>query len=459
MIEYYKGKTPNYAWRNPMSHIQDAQGYLKKAKKDKNEQEHIKKYAELSIKEANEALLSALPGMPEELKGVWIRPTEKNEAQIEKTLNQMEDTGITDVFLETFYHGKTIYPSQTMETYGFLKQNEMFDGFDPLKTWIKEAHKRNIKIHIWFQSFYVGNATPSKNPKSMLAVRPEWGNKIQKEYDKTGPTSSKSEHNGYFLDPANSEVQDFLIKLITEITDNYSPDGINLDYIRYPQAISRNETGNWGYTKVARKDFEDLYGTDPINLKKSDKLWATWNEYRRENITNFVRKVGAYGKENNLYVSAVIFPDLENALNTKQQDWRTWSRRGYINGFTPLFLTYDPKMVASMMKDVSSIKAGNTDIFAGIFVTFMGGAKEDLVRQIHEARKLKANGIILFDWTHTKDKYSEMLSDSAFKATRKRCDAKQKSDDNEKSLKKKEKRQKKEKVKTKKERKFKLFRK
>ena len=456
MIEYYKGKTPNYAWRHPMSHIQNAQNHLKKAKKDKNEQDHIKKYAELSIKEANDALLSALPGMPNELKGVWIRPTEKNEAQIKDTLNSMKDTGISDIFLETFYHGKTIYPSQTMVSYGFTKQNEMFEEFDPLSVWIKEAHKRNIKIHIWFQSFYVGNATPSKNPQSILAVKPEWGNKIQKEYNKFGPTSSKSEHNGYFLDPANPEVQDFLIKLINEIATNYAPDGINLDYIRYPQAISKNETGNWGYTKYARKDFKDLYGIDPVDLKKSDKLWNTWNEYRRESITNFVRKVGAFGRENDLYISTVIFPDLENALNSKQQDWRTWSKRGYINGFTPLFLTYDPKMVATMMKDVSSVKAGNTDIFAGIFVTFMGGSKEDLIRQIHEARKLKADGIILFDWMHTKTKYAETLSDSAFRPTKKKCEIKSK--DEQKVTKVKEKRSKKEKKeKIKKERKYKLF--
>jgi len=438
MIEYYKGKAPNYAWRDSANHIEDAQKLLKKAKKDKNEQEHIKKYTEEAIEEANAALATVLPGIPNELKGVWIRPTEKTEAQIIKTLNQMKDTGISDVFLETFYHGKTIYPSSIMEQQGFQKQNELFTGIDPLKIWIKEAHKRNIKIHIWFQSFYVGNATPSKNPKSILAVHPEWGNKIQKDYASSQPTSSKSEHNGYFLDPANKEVQEFLVKLVSEIICNYAPDGINLDYIRYPQAISKNETGNWGYTKFAREDFKDLYGVDPVDLKKSDKLWNNWNEYRRENITNFVRKIGALGRENKTYISTVIFPDLENALSTKQQDWRTWSKRDYVNGFTPLFLTYDPKMVASMMKDVSSIKSGNTDIYAGIFVTFMGGSKEDLVRQIHEARKLKANGIILFDWAHTNGKYSELLANSAFEEVKKPL--KIKTSQNSVQLKKKEKR-------------------
>ena len=126
----------------------------------------------------------------------------------------MQKVGINSVFLETFFHGKTIFPSKTLEDYGFTKQNEIFKGFDPLKIWITEAHKRGIKVHIWFQSFYVGNIPPEQQPESILAIHPEWGNKIKKDYENPNPTSSKSEHNGYFLDPANPEVQDFLIKLI-----------------------------------------------------------------------------------------------------------------------------------------------------------------------------------------------------------------------------------------------------
>lgn len=425
MIDFYRGKASNYAWKETSDHIQEAQGYLKNAKKDTDELENVKKNTELAIKEANLAMESVLPNMPDELKGVWIRPTEKTEAQIIATLNNMQKTGIDSVFLETFYHGKTIFPSKTMTEYGFTSQNEQFSGIDPLKIWIKEAHKRHMKVHIWFQSFYVGNTPPSYNPKSILAVHPEWGNKTKNDYANFGPTVSKSEHNGYFLDPANPEVQDFLTKLLTEIICTYCPDGINLDYIRYPQAISKNESGNWGYTAYARKDFKDMYGFDPVNISKKDGVWQDWDNYRRENITNFVRKIGTLGRQKGVYVSTVIFPDVESALNTKQQDWRTWSKRNYINGFTPLFLTYDPKMVASMMNDVVSIKSPTTDIYAGLFVTFMGGSNEDLVRQIHETRKLKANGVILFDYAHTTGKYADMLSHSAFKPACKPAPAKQ----------------------------------
>ena len=50
----------------------------------------------------------------------------------------------------------------------------------------------------------------------------------------------------------------------------YKPDGINLDYIRYPQSLSANysnyDQSNWGYTEYARSEFKSIYGVDPIEL-------------------------------------------------------------------------------------------------------------------------------------------------------------------------------------------------
>ena len=216
------------------------------------------------------------------------------------------------------------------------------------------------------------------------------------------------------MDPANPEVQEFLKELIKEIITTYKPDGINLDYIRYPNATAGNDMNAWGFTEYARNDFKILYGVDPIELTTSDVLWYDWNQYRRNNVTNFVKKIGELGKEHNTYISTVIFPDLASALATKQQDWRNWSINGYIDGFTPLFLTYDSKMLASMMRDVMNVKSPNTDLYAGLFVTFMGGTSEDLIRQIYETRKMNVNGVILFDYAHTTPVYTSTLMASAF---------------------------------------------
>jgi len=418
MIDYYKNTDPNYNYKIPSSHIATAKNYLEIAQTESKNSSVLKQYSQEAIDAANMAIKTALPYDKNELKGTWIRPTETTPEQIVSTIEKIKENGFNSIFLETYFHGKTIFPSKTMNKYGFTVQNEQFEGFDPLAVWIKEAHKRDIEVHIWFQSFYVGNQPPEYNPSSILAVRPDWGNKTKKYSDIPSATKSTSEHNGYFIDPANPEVQDFLLELICEIIEEYKPDGINLDYIRYPNASAGNDQNAWGYTEYARNDFKKQYGIDPIDITTTDVQWYDWNQYRRNNITCFVQKAGQLGKEKKVYISTVIFPDIASALASKQQDWRTWSAENYIDGFTPLFLTYDPDMLVSMMNDVMRVKAPSTDLYAGLFVTFMGGSSEDLVRQIYQTRKMHTNGVILFDWAHTTPVYTTTLMAGAFNSAK-----------------------------------------
>ncbi|GBF23631.1 hypothetical protein tpqmel_1035, partial [Candidatus Gastranaerophilus sp. (ex Termes propinquus)] len=114
-------------------------------------------YAVAAIDMAQHAMNYAMPYLEKELKGVWLRPTEKNKTEIENTLNDLQKTGINAVFVETYYHGKTIYPSAVMKKYGFSPQNPQFRGFDPLAHWVREGRKRDIDTHVWFENFYIGN--------------------------------------------------------------------------------------------------------------------------------------------------------------------------------------------------------------------------------------------------------------------------------------------------------------
>lgn len=414
IMNYYSATQKDYSPAKALSHVKLANEYLKSAQNSNNNIELIKKYSHDAMNEASMAIKTALPYIKDEVHGVWLRPTEQNEQQIVATLDKLKDNGFNNVFLETYYHGKTIFPSKTMNEYGFTVQNPIFAGFDPLKIWISEAHKRGMKVHTWFQSFYVGNDLPENDATSILSVHPEWGNKTKQYADCYGATKSVSEHNGYFLDPANPAVQEFLEDLLTEIMTDYKPDGINLDYIRYPNSNPKSIASSWGYSEYARSAFMARYGKDPVELTPSDVNWYDWNEFRRGRVTDFVQKIGTLGRENNVYISAVIFPDIASALSSKQQDWRSWSSNDYIDGFTPLFLTYDSKMLTSMMRDVLSLKSPNTDLYAGLFVTFMGGSSEDLIRQIFESRKMNANGVILFDYAHTTPVYTSTLTASVF---------------------------------------------
>ena len=397
--------------------------YLKKAKKElkrscSSNSNSALQSAKDSIVSSQIALSYTLPYLENELKGVWVRPVQKSEAEVERTLDEMKELGVNTIFLETFFHGKTIFPSEIMKSYGFESQNRIFRGYDPLSCWVRGAHKRNMKLHIWFQSFYIGNKLPQEDAYNILAVRPMWGNRTTAKSEQSEPVAHMSEHRGYFIDPANPEVIDFLTKLILEICAKYDIDGVNLDYVRYPlsaKASSSNyEASNWGYTPYAREEFKKIYGVDPVDIKANTSMWNKWDNYRQERITKYVASIKDALKDRGIVLSAVAFPDYKSSLETKQQNWQRWSAYNYVDALTPLILTADYNLADSMLNEFKRKTSSKTKIYPGLFVSFMEGESEDLLKQIHIIRNQNLDGIVLFDWAHMDKKYTDVLRTCVF---------------------------------------------
>lgn len=411
VMDYYICNNADYDNKKIEECIKSAQSCIKKAE---SRPAQVKEYSQLAIEYANKALSMSVPYSDTELRGVWIRPACKTKEDVVYVVSKLADAGINNIFLETYYHGMTIFPSKTMAKYGFVEQNPAFGDLDVLKVFVDEAHKHNIKVNTWFETFYVGNKRPESNKKNILAVCPSWANLTKKSYESEKPVQCITEHNGYFLDPANPEVQAFLLQLACEMIYNYQIDGINCDYIRYPQAAvpknGINEQNAWGYTQCARLEFKSIYGIDPIELSAGDNYWGAWNDFRRNKVTSFVRRLSKICRSNKVTLTAVIFPNKHSALENKHQDWEVWTCNDYIDGFTPLFLTCDPVSAADMMRGVIRYKNTKTKLYAGLFVTFMNGAESDLIRQIHEARKLKVDGFSIFDYAHFNDSYITTLN-------------------------------------------------
>lgn len=415
VIQYYRMMDKCYEARKASNLINKANDYVKKAEKHPEKTIH---YLNLAKESVNNALSYAIPYMQDELKGVWIRPTEHSPKEIAQTVEILKESGINNVFLETFYHGTTIYPSEVLKAYGVISQRGEFNTFDPLQIWINECHKHDIKLHIWFQSFYIGNKPPRSSMKHILSVYPEWANTTKALAESKEIAYSEAEHNGYFIDPANPEVQKFVQELLAEIVEKYEPDGINLDYIRYPLGTyvksDNSKASEWGYTKYAREDFKSIYGVDPLELKVSDPLKAKWFEYRQQKITDFVEFSRKLTRNNNIILTTVIFTDREKSLLTKMQDWKTWSRRNLVDGFTPLLFTTDTKTAGSIIHEMKKQMSSCTKLYPGIFVMYMNAPTDQLLLQINETRKMHTDGVILFDYAHFAPEYQQALSVRAF---------------------------------------------
>lgn len=417
VMRYYKDNDIYYDDSIAHDYVTKALDNLKRANRHPND---TQKYSSMAINSANKAMQYALPYYKNEFKGVWLRPSEKTPEEIKKTLDKVKKCGLETIFLETYYQGKTIFPSETFAKYNVQKQRNEYANadFDPLQVWIEEAHKRGLKVHIWFETFYAGNENPMNNPMNVISVYPKWANVTKMKYNSPTPVASLSEHNGYFLDPANPEVQTYLLCLLEEIITRYKPDGINLDYIRYPQSISAKFAGydmsNWGYTEYARNEFKTAMDVDPIDVKYGTTQWDAWASYRQNKITSFVFKAKQLTSKYNIPLTAVIFPDRFKSMEVKMQDWKTWSDNNYIDGFTPLILTCDKDTAVYLINDIKQNSRPTTKIYPGLFVAFMNGNPDDLLRQLHETRKLKTAGIVLFDFAHLDSKYTSVLLTNAF---------------------------------------------
>lgn len=378
-----------------------------------------KKYARNSIVYSNRAIACSVPYCSNELKGIWLRPKDKNPEKIGQILDNLKNTGIDNIFLESYYHGMTIFPCETMKNYGLPSQRPEFAGTDVLQIWIEQAHKRNMKVHVWFQTFYIGNDAVSPVPKIMRIKHADWLNRQYWCANSSDAQPSQAEHQGYFLDPANPAVQEYLMCILKEVAAKYDVDGINIDYIRYPVCSPKSSaeflSTSWGYTKYAMDEFKKTYCVSPLDIAVKDAAWCKWEDYRMNKVTTFVSRLQELKSvRSNMLISAVIFPDKEQSAIIKLQDWCLWAQRGYVDAFTPLFLSSNIESTKKYLNDMVAIKRPEIKIYAGLFEAFTLVEPNILPQEIKVIRDNGGDGAIIFDYAHFTRAYQQVLTIRAF---------------------------------------------
>jgi uncharacterized lipoprotein YddW (UPF0748 family) len=278
-----------------------------------------------------------------EIRAVWLdRGTivrARSERGLAMVFDRLASAGINTVFFETLNAGYTVYPSSVAPA-----QNPLTVGWDPLASAVKLAKERNMELHAWIWVFATGNKhhnIVTKQPEDylgpVLTAHPTWAN-----LDNQARIRHVNDGKVY-LDPANPQVRNYLLRIIDEITTRYQVDGLQLDYIRYPfQDANRNFT--FGYGIAARQQFHQLFGVDPIKLTPKDQLWGKWTEFKTQQVTSFVGEVSQLIKRKhpNVILSAAVFPHPRyERLGKIQQDWEAWTKAGYIDLLTPMTYALD----------------------------------------------------------------------------------------------------------------------
>lgn len=334
-------------------------------------------------------------------RGIWHRPNNAgyNELTLEGVESFLDDlvyNNINSLYVETFFHGYVVGTNITKTSlHPWLNGGEYGEyGDDYLKALISEAKKRNIEVHAWVQNFNVGfegMAYPE-----WLSSHPEWI-----IYNDDNTFLQRNEGGKYiFADPANPEVQSFLLDLYEELMTNYEFDGLHLDYIRYPVTYRQEDTG---YTTYAIDEFISLNNLDTNSdlrnlVKTDDTVYEKWTDYKTQKVTSFVEEVVNMMNEthSSKIISTAIFPDILEATVKKNQDWPTWVKNGWIDVTTPMAYYSGASTVESKVSDMVTYVDGITLNYGGIAPAFMGLSVENNPLQAQAVRDGHAFGTVIF---------------------------------------------------------------
>ncbi|MFD6990167.1 glycoside hydrolase family 10 protein [Streptomyces sp. NPDC059943] len=270
-----------------------------------------------------------------ELRGMWLAtvvnrdwpskpglPVAEQRAELLKFLDTAVDRKLNTVVFQVRPTADALWPSPFEPWAECLTGVQGKDpGWDPLGTAVKEAHKRGLELHAWFNPYRVANHTdPSRLiPSHPARKHPEW----------ILPYGGKLYYN-----PGIPEVRKFVQDAMLDAVRRYDIDAVHWDDYFYPYP-------------VAGQVFDDDAQYAQYGAGFPDK--ASW---RRDNTDRLVRETSERIKKIKKHVAFGISPfgvwrniatdptgsDTKAGVQTYDDlyaDTRKWVKEGWIDYITP----------------------------------------------------------------------------------------------------------------------------
>lgn len=345
------------------------------------------------------ALLFTFPARAQvrtEYRAQWIdtfNTTLNNHTDIVNAVTRAKQANVNAVIVQVRRRGDAWYISP----YEPKPDGPVFSpaGFDPLADLLKEAHDAGLEVHAWVIVGAIWNKSPDANggpnpvampsnstpphpftlhggydpvTQKVVDVPNNWLTKtlLSDTIPPAGSDLTKYVRNiGYqghrfssdfWIDLGHPDAAEYTLNVLMALVRNYAIDGLHLDRIRYPEFSASGQTpsngANIGYNPVSVARFKQHYGIDPASDAPAtgDARWAQW---RRDQVTNFVRRVyvtaTAINPKIRISASLIAFgggpkpstsvPDPwknAEAYWRVYQDWDAWVREGILDLAIPM---------------------------------------------------------------------------------------------------------------------------
>lgn len=284
----------------------------------------------------------------------------QQKQELVNILNLYAAANINTVLLQTRVRAATIYPSDIEPWDRCITGTEGKDpgyGYDPLRFAIAECHRRGMEVHAWVAAMPVG----AKNSLGCRRLK-------QKGF------SIKSFSSGAYLSPSDPKVAPYLGDICAEITRKYDIDGINLDYIRYPDGWRRPSYKNGDTPDARRANITRIVQ----NIHDKVKAIKPWVKISCSPIGKY-SDLSRYSSKN------------FNARDRVSQDAQMWVRTGLMDQLYPMQYFRDDNyypFCADWMENASG-----KDIVTGLGTYFLDPREgnwrlDEIVRQMYVSRQL-----------------------------------------------------------------------
>ncbi len=319
------------------------------------------------------------------MRAVWLRPKEISTEQVEATVEKLADAGINTIFLETVFNGFTIFPVEYDATY----QNPDYNGFDVLQAYIDACHSRGMQLHCWVESFFIGMQRVRSGGPVYKAHR-DWLLTDTNGNDWEDTMYGKM----YFLNPARPECREWIVGLYEILVQNYDIDGLQLDYVRYPQKTDEVDYGFDDYTVNA---FIEEKGYDPREVKPNSFEADVFAQFKRNQVTEFVKACSTRLRAINpdLILSLSVYPFYSDGVNLFMQSAELWMDKGYGDLLVPM--AYYENQIKGLTNDSIKI-AGDSPKNTVIGISTQNGFTVESVENQTKTVLESGAGVAFFEY-------------------------------------------------------------
>ncbi len=354
-----------------------------------------------------------------ELRGLWVtRSWMTSPGKVAQVVDDAARHGLSAIFVQVRGRGDAYYAGGPDPRAVLLATQPA--AFDPLAELTHRARLRGLEVHAWVNVNLVAGATDlPANAGHVVRRHPEWlmvPRELAPALLASDPSSStyvtslarwtqRNIHRveGLYTSPIPEAARQHVVDVLTHLARRYPLDGVHLDYIRYPGA-------DFDYSRAALQAFRatvvpDLSAADvtryDARTRREPMIYADafpqrWLAFRQTRLTTLVERVRAavQAERPAARITAAVWPDAQDAVERKMQDWPGWLQAGHVDAVTPMMYTTSAALFSRQLAELASHPAGS--VWPGIGVYRITAA--EAARRVGAARAAGFNGVMLFSY-------------------------------------------------------------